>query len=351
MTKRVGHIFPELVAAHATMIGDAALADGDKWVQLLPLGRFSGRDGRGPYETTSAAHMQQVIDATRKRAGSAELVIDYDHQTIFSAVPGVGGNAPAAGWIKDFEVRDDGLWGRVEWTARATRAIQRGEYRYISPVYHHDKSGKITVLLNAGLTNVPNLDLAAVAASASLNPQEPDMKQIALALGLAEEADENAILAAITAVQSSASAIAIAAGLAATANPNEIVVAVQSAVAGKADPAKFVPVDQVTALQTEIKDLRTRLDGDAADVAVNKAIEDGKLVPALKDWALAYHKSDAAGFKKYVDGMPVLTAAQRASASAPNASADQDLTAEDMAVMSQLGLSKEAFLKSKKEGE
>lgn len=39
-------------------------------------------------------------------------------------------------------------------------------------------------LLSAGLTNVPNLDLAAVAASAQPNQQEPDMIKIAAALGL-----------------------------------------------------------------------------------------------------------------------------------------------------------------------
>lgn len=349
MTKRTS-IYPELTAAHATEI-DVNAVDGGKWVMLLPLGRFAGRDGRGPYDGGTVAQMAAFVEATKKRAGGTDLVVDYDHQSIFAAVPKVGGTAPAAGWIKELEVRDNGLWGRVEWTERAAQAIKAGEYRYISPVYTHKKTGELTVLICAGLTNTPNLDLAAVAASASKTEQEPDMKTIALALGLPEEAGEDDILTAINSVLASSAAIAVAAGLGATAKGEEVLTAVQSAVAGRPDPAKFVPVDQVTALQTEVKDLRQRLDGDAAELAVNNAIEAGKLIPALKQWGLDYHKKDAAGFKAYVDGMPALTAAQRASTAAPGKAADADLTAEDLAVMNQMGLSRETFLKARKAGD
>lgn len=326
-------------------------AAGGKWIMLLPLGRFAGRDGRGPYDAGTTESMKAVVAATLQRAGTTELVIDYDHQTVFAAVPDVGGQAPAAGWIKEFDVRDDGLYGRVEWTARASRAIRQGEYRYISPVYHHDKSGKVTRLLHAGLTNTPNLDLAAVAASTSFSPEDPSMKTIALALGLAEAASEADILTAINSVLTSSAAIAIAAGLPATAAGADVLTAVQSAAAAKSaqvDPTKFVPVEQVTALQTEINTLKGRMDGDAAETAVNKAISDGKLAPALKSWALDYHKADPAKFKTFVDGSPVLTSAQRASVAPPAGSADAALTDEDMAVMKQMGLDREAFLKAKK---
>lgn len=336
--------------------GAADAAAGGKWIMLLPLGRFAGRDGRGPYDAGTAEAMKAVVAATLQRAGTADLVVDYDHQSIFAAVPEVGGQAPAAGWIKEFEVRDDGLYGRVEWTARASRAIRQGEYRYISPVYHHDKSGKVTRLLHAGLTNTPNLDLAAVAASTTFSTEEtPMLKNIALALGLAEAASEADILTAINSSLTSASAIAVAAGLPATAKGTEVLTAVQSAAAAKTaqvDPTKFVPVEQVTALQTEINSLKGRMDGDAAETAVNKAISDGKLAPALKTWALDYHKADPAKFKTFVDGSPVLTSAQRASATPPNGnSADADLTDEDIAVMKQMGLDRETFLKVKKAGD
>ena len=354
MTKRTANPFSNLVAAHAVMLGPDAAAEADasqgKWIMLLPAGSFSGRDGRGPYTTDSADGMRRVIDATTQRAGNTDLVVDYDHQTQFAAIPGVGGQAPAAGWIKEYQARPDGLYGRIEWTDRAAQSIRAGEYRYISPVYQHDKTGKVLRLLSAGLTNTPNLDLAAVAASSQPNQQEPDMKNIAAALGLPEDADENAILTAINKSLTSTSSIAVAAGLAATAKPEEIVTAINSA-RTTVDPAKFVPIEQVQALQTAVKVMQDKMAGDDAETAVNSAIKDGKLAPALKNWGLEYHKKDAAGFKAFVEGSPVLTATQRTTTTVAGKTVDDDLTAEDLAVMSQMGLDRETFIKAKKGGE
>ncbi|WP_337267067.1 phage protease [Oryzifoliimicrobium ureilyticus] len=352
MTKRTFLFQNDTIAAHAVAItaGDANAEGnaGGHWIMLLPAGGFSGRDGRGPYSVDGVAAMQAVIAATVKRAGPTELVVDYDHQSQYSAVPGVGGVAPAAGWIKQLEARPDGLYGLVSWTDRAAQSIRSGEYRYISPVYQHDKTGKVLRLISAGLTNSPNLDLAAVAASAQTK-QEPNMKAIALALGLPEGADENAILTAINSVLTGNAAIAAAAGLNANAKPADVVTAINSARAS-VDPSKFVPIEQVTALQAGLAELQDRIAGEDAETAVNKAITDGKLVPALKDWGLKYHKKDAEGFAAYIKNSPVLTASQRSSAATPSSASD-DLSAEDLAVMSQMGLSKEAFLKSKKAGE
>ncbi|MCF1485020.1 hypothetical protein FS800_23105 [Agrobacterium vitis] len=359
MTKRTQNLFSGLVAAHAVMLGeaDAALpADGTPghWIMLLPVGSFSGRDGRGPYSTNGLEGMRQVIAATQQRAGSTELVVDYDHQTQFAAVPGVGGKAPAAGWIRQLDARPDGLYGLVEWTKKAAQAIRASEYRYISPVYQHDKNGQVLRLISAGLTNVPNLDLAAVAASAQQNcaqpNQEHDMKKIAAALGLSEDADENAILTAINSVLTGNAAIAAAAGLSATAKSAEIVTVINSARAD-VDPTKFVPIEQVTALQTGLKALQTKIEGEEAETAVNRAITEGRLAPALKAWGLDLHKKDAAAFKAFADASPVLTATQRAATVPPGANPDADLTAEDLAVMSQMGLGKDAFLKAKKGGD
>lgn len=388
MTRRTQHPFPNLIAAHASALASmtaahaseivAPVAGSDHWVMLLPLGRFSGRDGRGPYDAGDAAQMSAVIEATKARAGVTDLVIDYDHQTVFSAVPGVGGQAPAAGWIKQFEVRQDGLYGRVEWTDKAAQAIRDREYRYISPVYHHDKSGRVLRLVSAALTNTPNLDLAAVAASANLNLQEETMDKIALALGLAQGASEADILAAINAAMTSVSALAVSAGLdkaakateiipafaamradldkvarasglAAGAKADEIVTAIQTAGAGAVDPTKFVPFAQVSVLQEELKGLRARMDSGEAEIAINKAIEAGKLIPAMKEWGLDLFKADPAKFKAFVDATPVLTATQRASVQAP-ANGDPVLSETDLAVMTQMGLSREAYIKSMKGG-
>tara|TARA_B100002019_G_C21152386_1_gene538925 strand:+ start:381 stop:821 length:441 start_codon:yes stop_codon:yes gene_type:complete len=95
------------------------------------------------------------------------LLIDRDHQIDY-AVPGTP--VKAAGWIKEMQVREDGIWGRVEWTERALAEIKAKEYRYISPVFMHKKdTGEITAIIRASLTNHPNLELKAVASSQTKN--------------------------------------------------------------------------------------------------------------------------------------------------------------------------------------
>src|SRR4051794_27295866 len=103
-----------LVASHAASLTAADAAGA--WVQLTPAGTFSGRDGRGPYDAGDKSEMDHIVARTRQLAGSTDLVVDYDHQSVFAAVPGVGGPAKAAGWIKELQVRDAGIFGRVEWT-------------------------------------------------------------------------------------------------------------------------------------------------------------------------------------------------------------------------------------------
>ncbi|QND45208.1 hypothetical protein HB780_05485 (plasmid) [Rhizobium lusitanum] len=370
--------FPALVAAHSVELPPIVDGKIPEWVMLLPTGAFSGRDGRGPYDAGDEAYLQKVVAATQKRAGKTDVVFDYDHQTVFSAVPGVGGRAPASGWIKEYQVRPDGLWGRIDWTVPAARAIARKEYRYVSPVYQHTKSGKVTALLSAALTNTPNLDLPAVAASAHLTNQEENMDKIALALGLAQGASEDDVLTAINAVLTGSAAIATAAGLDKAAKPGDvattvtamrtdlnkiataaglsagakvgdITVAVQSARTGTIDPAKYVPIEQVTAMQADLTALKQSVQTDKAAEAVDKAITDGKLAPALKDWGLALHTANPTEFEAFVAKAPVLTATQRTTTTAATVVADLDDT--DIAVMTQLGLTREQFLKAKKGGD
>ena len=95
-------------------VAAAALPEGeqsDVWVKLMPAGTFETREGRGPFTSGDRAGMQKIVDASKAYAGATDLMVDYDHQSVFGAVPGVGGQAPAAGWIKQLEVRDDGIYG------------------------------------------------------------------------------------------------------------------------------------------------------------------------------------------------------------------------------------------------
>ncbi|WP_153769235.1 phage protease [Labrenzia sp. CE80] len=293
------------------------------WIKLIPAGTFQARDGRGPFDAGDQTAMQAIIARTKAYLGGTEMMIDYDHQSVFGAIPGVGGTAKAAGWVKDLEVRVDGIYGRVEWTAAARAAIEATEYRYISPLFTRDKAGKVAALRNAALLNMPAMDLEAIAARAfPKTTKGPDMDEILEALGLSEDAGEGEALASITSLVNGLSAIAVAAGLDKTADATVVAASVadlanaakaSKADPGKPDPAKFVPIEQVTALQADLKSLSDSIQADNAEELVAAAIEAGKLAPALKDWGLELAKADLKQFEAFTANAPALTVAQLGS--------------------------------------
>ena len=135
---RAGKLIPSFVIdtagapASAPSPADAA-ASAPEWIELLPAGVFYGRDGRGPFRLDDPG---AVIASTTAMQMAAGIPIDYDHATDFGAP--AGRPAPAAGWIRELEVRGGAVWGRVEWTARAASSIVAREYRYVSPVFQFD---------------------------------------------------------------------------------------------------------------------------------------------------------------------------------------------------------------------
>lgn len=346
--------FDLLIACVATALAAEASGGGvEVWLQLMPAGRVHGRDGRGPFIAGDEVAMKRIVAATETRAGSTEIVIDYDHQTVFSAVPGVGGRAPAAGWIRELQVRPDGIWGRVRWTEAAAAAIKAEEYRYLSPVFLHDKSGAVRCLLSAALTNTPNFDLAGAVAARALPPEtdgEP-MKGVAKALGLSEDATEEQILVAVAAVLADRATLAEVAEAAGKtgASGGDIVAAVQSAVSTRVDPAKYVPIDQHVAVQTQLAALQRDTATARATAAVEAAMVAGKVAPASKDWATSYAAQDPAGFAGFVASAPTIVDPAGRGAARGDPAKPGTLDDGELAVCRTLGITVEEFLKAKGE--
>ena len=118
-----------------------------EWIQILPLGKVELRDSRRPFEVNQA-DLEAII--AKFKADGLDLVVDYEHQSLG------GDKAPAAGWIKELQARDDGLYARVEWTAAARQHIEAQEYRYYSPVLKLEpKTRRPLALMHAALTNTP----------------------------------------------------------------------------------------------------------------------------------------------------------------------------------------------------
>jgi len=165
------------------------------WLHIVPAGRFSGADGRGPYLLADAP----ALIAASMQAG--KLPLDENHSTDLAAPKGEP--SPARGWLVQMESRADGIWARVEWTEEGRALVAGHAYRGISPVFTTDEKGTLTRILRAALTNNPNLtDLATLH-----NPENSmDLPRLRSLLGLPDTADEAAVSAAIAARTEAATA-------------------------------------------------------------------------------------------------------------------------------------------------
>ena len=178
---------PEWVALCVELSGDGVPPE---WVELIPAGpEVVGRDGRAWKNDQPKA----VIEAFNR--GGIPIPIDWEHATEVKAPKGEP--APAAGWIEEIEARDGGaIWGRVVWTANGHDSVANREYRFLSPVFLHErKSGRILKLMSAALTNTPNLYLKSL--NREEEPAMPLSTEIRQALGLDENATDEQAVAAI----------------------------------------------------------------------------------------------------------------------------------------------------------
>jgi len=308
-----------MTKATATAIFHTELA-ADKsapgWVQLFPAGpTITARDGR-----RWAADPRAVVSAFAANRGP--LPIDYEHGQDHLAPQGHA--APAAGWIIDVEERNGEVWGKVEWTDKAAAMIAAREYRFISPAFNHTKDGRITRLLGAGLVNRPALQMKALSREAA--GQEPttqeteDMKAIARALGLGEDADEAAILAAIAARNGERAALAQALKLdpekADQAAITGAIAALQqeaqtatAALQQAPDKAELAAIRQSLADTTAALDALRRKDADREiDAALDAAQAEGKITPASRETyrAMCATEGGLERFKALAATLPVI---------------------------------------------
>ena len=190
----------------------------------------------------------------------------------------------------------------------------------------------------------------------------PLLKALLAALGLPETTPEPAAIAALTALgplqplqarANVATAVCTALKLPADATPEAVTAActtLRTAQPGTPDPAKFVPIESVTALQGQIAALTARqLDADI-EAQVKPALADGRLLPALETWARDLGKKDIAALTAFIGAskpIPALAGTQTGGkAPTATASGDQQLSADELAVCNSMGITPEAYRKA-----
>lgn len=327
-------------------------------IQLFPFGWFYPQDGRNGGWYVDDSNGYQLADDINNL--KIQLMIDYEHQTLYVAENGRGN--PAAGWMVKAEyISGQGIFVEVKWTEKATTEIKNGEYRYLSPLFLADKSGRVIKVLNAALTNRPALhNLAEVVATSSqfahyLEPSEDNSKMKELLIKLfalsatATDAEIEAELTALSAAKGD-SKVALKDVYAALKNAETEKVAL-SAKVNNPDPAKYVALSDLQAVQSELNGLKQQMNDKERDALIQTALSDGRLLPAQKEWAENLGKQNLVAlsdFLKTVTPNPALVGTQSGGQD-PNKGAEKvALSAAEVAAAKSLGLSEAAYIEKYK---
>ncbi len=337
------------------------LSEANGHIQLFPFGRFYPADGRadgagGWYVDDSNGYaLADSINAL-----DIDLMIDYEHQTLYLEKNGQGN--PAAGWIKQVEYRpNEGLFAEVAWTDKAASQIKAGEYRYISPLFIPDSNGRVVQVLNAALTNRPALHNLAEAFALSQQfkqfnqPEGQPMLKLLQQLFDAPNATEVEITEKLTALSAAKgdTKVALSAVYDELKTQTAQAVALSAQVANP-DPTKFVALSQMQAVQTELNALKAQHAKEKADSLITQALSDGRLLPAQKAWAENLAQTNFVALSDYLATVTP-NAALSGGMQAKDAPTENvvALSAEELAAAKMLGMSEAEFItahKTQKEG-
>ncbi|BEN89967.1 peptidase [Serratia marcescens] len=321
-------------------------------VQLFPAGAFRAMDGRPddiPHWYIDAALAQVLIDVAAQR--NTPYCFDYEHQTQHCKTNGKPN--PAAGWFSRLEwVEGKGLFAvDVEWTEAARAMIEAKEYRFISPLFNYDAQGNVKHFINAALTNTPALDdMEALLAAASQqltgeNTVDELLEQLRWMLNLPLSSTEDDIKIELQKLidrlsDNQGTAAASVNLLELLTQKDERIAALSAQAPSVPDPAKFVPVSVLTAVQQQLADLSQKVTGGEVNGLIQAALSDGRLLPDMQEWAKSLGNKDIDSLKSYLDKAPKVAAlnAMQTGGKSPTDVLDKSgLDADALAVCSVFG--------------
>lgn len=161
-----------------------------------------------------------------------------------------------------------------------------------------------------------------------------DLKELLQALGLPADTSESDALAACAALKQSA------------AEAQEQVAALK-ATAGKPDPARFVPVEQLEGIKADLAALRGQMAGSEVDRLVSDGMQAGKILPVQEQWAKELGTANMAALKSYLDNTPAVAALNQSQTGgkppADGEAKEGELSESQMAICKAMGLKPEDY--------
>lgn len=104
------------------------------------------------------------------------------------------------------------------------------------------------------------------------------------------------------------------------------------------DPAQFVPIETVSAMQAQLSALSNQINGGEVDKVIQTALAAGQLIPAQEKWARDLGAKDLAALQSFVATAPKIAAlAGTQSGGKGPAAADGDLDETMLAVTRMFG--------------
>ena len=198
-------------------------------VLVSPIGTFPHPNG----DQLCTREAFDALVAKWREDGEPEILVDFDHA---SEMP--DGATEAAAWATNLRSEEDGLHATFRMTDKGAEALSATRYRYLSPAWYVDEDGHPTELSTIALTNRPHLPvprllnstpaapvqnaepegethLPPASGDAEGNPPdegktEPpknDMDKIKEMLGLAAEATDDEVRAAVEALRAERDAL------------------------------------------------------------------------------------------------------------------------------------------------
>lgn len=326
-----------------TLFGTDAATTEIEWIQLTPAGEFSSCDGRGPF----VADEEAIFKAAKGR----KLPVDINHAIDIKGAKGEP--SPAVGWIEELQMRDTGIWGRVNWTDTGKDILKRKEYGAISPVLitTKDKPSIVVEIARASLCNDPGLpQLNRLFNKNGENAMDNDLRA---ALELSDDAADEAVLEAVKtafAAQKSQTVLLTnlrqVTGLDDKADAKKLIETFKAAIAKEKQNDASDLEKQITTLNKQLVEVKQDRAREKAEAFVAKGIAEFKIVPALKDHFIERHMREPEAVEKEVNAMPALMS--NGLGKFQPVVAEGSLTPDEKRVCTLMGVDEKAFQETKK---
>ena len=271
-----------LTFAEASTDGTRTAPD---WIPLIPAGAvITARDGRvfiPDHAAAIASFMSSGMD----------ICLDWDHALDSYGVK--PGDAKAAAWIDELEIRDDGsLWGHVAyWTKAGRDSVESLEYRYISPVLLINDKLQVVGLPRASLVNNPALIMPALLSeTASMNEK---ITTLLASFGIdADLSDES--------VQAAQETFALG------KVPAPAAVSLETYIARDQYEAVVV---ELAAVKAEVATLAAEKHTARVESVIKEALSSGRLMPSEREFFTSQARANLPEVEKYLSSRAPLISA------------------------------------------